>query len=100
MNYQYNIHEAERKVFIYDYYVTQVNDHDDKYDEIGTSNEGNIGEIYGDIYEDPDFNPVFQNPYYGGDIELESDGTRNSPNHKNGNEGQVITCTKNVYYEM
>ena len=59
-----------------------------------------INEVYGDINEDPEFQQVTQNPYYANDVELDSAGAENSTKHNNANESKIITCTKNVYYEM
>ena len=60
-----------------------------------------IGEIYGDPYEESAPSAqVVQNPYYGDDIETGSSETNNLPKQKDIDKKEVITCTKNVYYEM
>ena len=64
----------------------------------------NAGDIYGDIDEDLDIQDsefqVVQNPYYGvdGDIALENKRPKNRS--RKSNEMEMITKTKNMYYEM
>ena len=62
------------------------------------------GDIYGDIDEDLDIPEsefqVVQNPYYAGDgyIVLEDEPPKNRSSKSN--EVDMITKSKNVYYEM
>ena len=56
----------------------------------------NTGDIYGDINEDPKLR-IIQNPYYGSEVEMDSENEENSPNLNN---AETVTTIKNVYYEL
>ena len=58
-----------------------------------------LGDIYGDPTEDMDFQPV-QNPYYGGDIEMEVPQARGKNKRTDLNDTEIVTTTQNMYYEM
>ena len=62
------------------------------------------GDIYGDIDEDLDIQgsefQVVQNPYYGGDGDIGLENKRPKTRSRKSNETEMITKTKNVYYEM
>ena len=45
-------------------------------------------------------NTTCQNPYYEGDVELCSEVTSKSQIVPNWNETEVVTSTKNIYYEI
>ena len=64
----------------------------------------NAGDIYGDVdedlgIEDSEFQ-VVQNPYYGGDGDIGLEKIRPQNRNRKSNETEMITKTKNVYYEM
>ena len=52
--------------------------------------------VYGNLEEDPYFK--IQNPYYGGDVEM--DGTPNNPNNPDFTNVELVTAQTNIYYEM
>ena len=64
----------------------------------------NAGDIYGDIDEDLDIQDsefqVVQNPYYGGDGDIGLENKQPKKRNRKSNEVEMVTKTKNVYYEM
>ena len=85
----------------FDNYASEADDDNSNYDGIELSVDEQIGDIYGDPYEESEPPaPVVQNPYYGDDIETGPSGNINSSKQKDIDKNEVITCTKNVYYEM
>ena len=62
------------------------------------------GDIYGDIDEDLNIQDsefqVVQNPYYGGDADIGLENKQTKKRNRKSNETEMITKTKNVYYEM
>ena len=83
----------------------QFLDDDDNYDMVEEERmKENVGDIYGDIDEDLDIQgsdfQVVQNPYYGGDGDIGLEIKRPKDRSRKSNETEIITKTKNVYYEM
>ena len=67
--------------------------------------------VYGDVNEEPEFNihgnnnkdpdcNVVQNPYYGGEIEMEIMQPGKTRKNVDLNNTEIVTTTKNIYYEM
>ena len=59
-----------------------------------------VGAVYGDIEEDMGLPDIVQNPYYGGDLEINPINTNHSDRVNGVNENVTLTCTKNIYYEI
>ena len=70
------------------------------YDMIG-HDKGNEdhGNIYGDVNDDLEFQTV-QNPYYGGEEEIDINTNITGTARPDTNNTEVVTLTKNDYYEM
>ena len=81
-------------------YILDPDGNDGKNDDVASNMNEEIGEVYGDMYEDPEFQQAVENPYYGHDVEIDSPSTGKSTNKSDKTDRQIITCTKNVYYEM
>ena len=60
--------------------------------------ERNSGDVYGENV-DLDFQ-IVDNPYYGGEVEIDQNGECVSMNDLNLNNTHIITSTQNDYYEM
>ena len=73
---------------------------EDHYDMVNEQIDGDNNEnVYGDVNDDLEFK-VVQNPYYGGDVNINTNhenthGAMSSMTHM-----EVITSTSNTYYEM
>jgi hypothetical protein len=52
--------------------------------------------IYGNPDEEMEFRPV-QNPYYGGEVEMDNPRQNNVVDLNN---TEIVTTTRNLYYEM
>ena len=59
-----------------------------------------VGAVYGGITEDIGQPDVVQNPYYGGDLEVNPINTNHSDRVHGVNENVTLTCTENIYYEI
>ena len=76
------------------------NDDNHDYDEIEQERAQDIGVVYGDLEENLEQPDVFQNPYYGGDVKVESAHADNSNMVLDINQTEFITCTENTYYSI
>ena len=57
------------------------------------------GNVYGEVNDDLEFQPV-QNPYFGGEEEMDINTNSTATQRPNTNNTQVVTLAKNDYYEM
>ena len=57
------------------------------------------GDVYGDVNDDLEFQTV-QNPYYGGEEQMDINTTSTKSPRPDTNNTEVVTLTKNDYYEM
>ena len=70
------------------------------YDIVGNENiNEQYGNVYGDVNDDLEFETV-QNPYYEGDDEINAHTNIIETPDPNTSHAEVITVTKNDYYEM
>ena len=59
-----------------------------------------VGVVHGDMEEDMGLPDLVQNPYYGGDPEVNPINTNHSGRVNGVNETVTLTCTENIYYEI
>ena len=67
--------------------------------EDGENMDGNLENIYGNPEEDLDFQ-VVQNPYYGGEVEINQNEVSIQMQDLSINNTEVITSIQNDYYAM
>ena len=79
--------------------LKQYQKDDDHQVRTETENARSSFEVSGDINQDNKFQ-VVQNPYYGDEIELDSQPLKDIKGKVDLKNAEVITVTTNIYYEM
>ena len=80
--------------------IIHIKEHDDGYDMVEyeeTNDE--TGNIYGEIAEDLELQTI-DNPYYGGEVDMDSVNNRGNRNNPNNDKEEIITATSNIYYGL